>query len=140
MDGMVGKAWYGQNDNGSTITADILPAYQNYGIESQLKRWTLGRVILGSTADIAYGAKIEIDFNLSPNTVSLPIVIQSPVSVYGTGEYGDSIYGGNIVIKRRWQNLSGMGYWGSCHIQIESKYSDIRLYSYDVMVESGGNL
>jgi hypothetical protein len=140
MDGKVGKAWYGQNDNGAMIVADILPAYQNYGIESQLKRWTLGRVILGSSADIAYGAKMEIDFNLTPDSVTLPIVIQSPVGVYGTGEYDNCVYGGNISIKRRWQNLSGMGYWGSCHIQIESQYSDIRLYSYDVMVEAGGNL
>jgi hypothetical protein len=140
MDGKVGKAWYSQNDNGSMITADILPAYQNYGIESQLKRWTMGRVILGSTGDIAYGAKMEIDFNLSPNTISLPIVIQSPVAIYGDGEYGSSIYGGNITIKRRWQNLSGMGYWGACHIQIEAEHADIRLYSYDIMVESGGNI
>ena len=140
MDGVVGRAWFSQNDNGSKITADILPAYQNYGIESQLKRWTMGRVILGSTGDISYGAKIEIDFNLSPNSVSLPIVIQSPVGVYGTGEYGDCVYGGNLIIKRRWQNLSGMGYWGSCHIQIESEFADIRLYSYDIMVESGGNI
>ena len=140
MDGMVGKGWFSQNDNGEMIRADILPAYQNYGIESQLKRWSLGRVILGSTGNIAYGAKIEIDFDLSPEQVTLPIVIQSPVGTYDDSEYDECVYGGNITIRRRWQNLSGMGYWGSLHIQIEAKYADIRLYSYDVMVEAGGNI
>ena len=140
MDGKVGIGWNGQNDNGTKITADILPAYQNYGVESQLKRWTMGRVILGSTGDIAYGAKIEVDFDLNPSTVSLPIVIESPVGEYDNSTYDNAVYGGNITIKRRWQNLSGMGYWGSCHIQVESQYSDIRLYSYDIMVEAGGNI
>ena len=97
-------------------------------------------MIIGSTGDIAYGAKMEIDFNLTPDQVTLPIVIQSPVGTYDDSDYDECVYGGNITIKRRWQNLSGMGYWGSLHIQIEAQYADIRLYSYDVMVEAGGNI
>lgn len=138
--GKVGKAWTGQNDNGEPVTANILPAYQNFGVESQLKRWSLGRVILGTDGNTAYNAKIELDFDLSPKDVSLPIVLQSPTAVYGTAKYGESVYGGYLTIKRKWQNLSGMGYWGSLHIQIQSKFADVRLYSYDMMIEAGGNL
>ena len=139
-EGYVGQAWYGQNDNGTAIRANILPAYQNFGVESQLKRWTLGRVILGANQDIAYGAKMILDFDLSPNDATLPIVIQSPTGVYGEDNYGECVYGGNITIKRRWQNLSGLGYWGSLYMQIESKFADVRVYSYDMMIEAGGNL
>jgi len=138
--GYIGKAWYGQNDNGTAIRANILPAYQNFGANSQLLRWSLGRVILGTNGNTAYSAKIELDFDLAPNDVTLPIVVQNPTAVYGTSLYGSSIYGGNLTIQRRWQNLSGMGYWGSLHMQIETTYADVRLYSYDMMIESGGNL
>lgn len=139
-DGFIGEAWTGQNDNGSPILANILPAYQNFGIESQLKRWSLGRVILGTNNTISYSAQIEIDFDLAAPNFNLPINISLPTGYYGDNNYDDCVYGGNLVIKRKWQNLSGMGYWGSLHIQIESTYADVRFYSYDMMIESGGNL
>lgn len=138
--GYVGKGWDTQADNGANIVADILPAYQSFGVGSQLKRWSMGRVILGSTNSTSYGARMELDFNLNPSDVSLPILIESAASTYGSSAYDTAIYGGNIQIKRKWQNLSGMGYWGSLHIKFQTKVSDIRLYSYDMMIESGGNI
>ena len=139
-DGYVGNAWNTQADNGSNIVADILPAYQNFGVGSQLKRWSLGRLLIGTTGPTSYGSRMELDFNLNPNDVTLPITIDSPVAFYGTSAYGSSTYGGNITIRKRWQNLSGMGYWGSLHIKFQTNISDIRLYSYDMMIESGGNI
>lgn len=138
--GYVGWGWNGQNDNGNVITADILAAYQNFGASAQLKRWTMGRVIIGTDGAASFGARVELDFNLNSNPVTLPIYFDNTAGVYGTATYGSSYYGGSIAVKRRWQNLSGIGYWGSMHIKLESKYSDIRLYSYDMMIESGGNI
>ena len=65
MNGVVGKAWDTQSDNGSPIVADILPAYQSFGTNSQLKRWTLGRFIFGANADASYGLRLETDFSIS---------------------------------------------------------------------------
>lgn len=139
-DGYVAQAWVSQADNGADITADILPAYQNFGSTSQLKRWTMGRIILGATADLSYGGRMEIDFNLNPNPVGLPYVADTTIALYGTGIYGADTYGGNITIRREWKNLTGIGYWGAFHIQLRTKQSDIRLYAMDVMGESGGNI
>jgi hypothetical protein len=139
-DGFVAKAWNTQSDNGADITADILPAYQNFGATSQLKRWTMGRIILGSTADLTYGGRMEIDFNLNPNPVGLPYVGETSVAIYGTATYGSDTYGGNVTIRREWKNLTGMGYWGAFHVQFRTKQSDIRLYAMDVMGEAGGNI
>ena len=138
--GYVARAWNGQSDNGSNIVADILPAYQNFGGQSQLKRWTLGRIILGSDGVASFGGRMEIDFNLNPNAISLPYLTSPSSGVYGTATYGTSYYGGNIEIKREWKNLTGIGYWGSFHIQISTNVSDIRLYAMDVMGEAGGNI
>jgi len=139
-DGFVAKAWNTQSDNGADITADILPAYQNFGSMSQLKRWTMGRIILGSTADLTYGGRMEIDFNLNPNPVGLPYKGETTVAIYGTATYGSDTYGGSVTIRREWKNLTGMGYWGAFHIQFRTKESDVRLYAMDVMGEAGGNI
>lgn len=139
-DGYVALAWNTQSDNGADITADILPAYQNFGSVSQLKRWTMGRIILGSTADITYGGRMEIDFNLNPNPVGLPFKGETTVAIYGQSAYGQDAYGGAVTIRREWKNLTGIGYWGSFHIQFRTNQSDVRLYAMDVMGEAGGNI
>lgn len=138
--GYVAWAWHTQSDNGSQITADILPAYQNLGASAQLKRWSLGRVTIGADSTATYGARIELDFNLNPNAFSLPTLLDVSAAIYGSGIYGSSYYGGNITVRQRWQNLSGIGYWGSMHIRVQTQYSDVRIYSYDMMVEAGGNI
>lgn len=140
MDGMVGKAWYGQNDNGQPVTAEILPAYQNFGTGSQLLRWTMGRIILGTSSNFSYGARTEVDFDLGLNEVSMPFQESLATGIYGVSTYGDCVYGGALAVKKRWQNLSGMGYWGTMHMKFETTYSDVRIYSYDMMIESGGNI
>ena len=138
--GFIAKAWNTQSDNGADITADVLPAYQNFGSVSQLKRWTMGRIILGSTADITYGGRMEIDFNLNPYPVGLPYSGETTIAIYGDGVYGQDTYGGAVTIRREWKNLTGIGYWGSFHIQFRTNQSDVRLYAMDVMGEAGGNI
>lgn len=138
--GFIGKAWDTQADNGANVVADILPAYQNFGAASQLKRWTMGRVILGATGTVAYGGRMEVDFNLNPNAISLPYTFDVPFAQYGSGIYGVDVYGGNLYIRNQWKNLTGIGYWGSFHIQLQTNQSDIRLYSMDIVGEAGGNI
>jgi hypothetical protein len=139
-DGYVGRAWIEQSDDGSEITADILPAYQNYGSQSRLKRFSMGRIVMGTTSQVSYGSRMEVDFNLRPGEVSLPFVFDTAAGLYGTATYGTSVYAGNITIKNEWKNVSGMGYWGSLHIKVKTKVSDVRIYSYDLNIESGGNI
>lgn len=139
-DGYVGQAWTNQNDNGVDIVADVLPAYQNFGAGSQLKRWSLGRILIGSTGQASYGARMEMDFNLNAQEITLPTAIDSPAAVYDTSTYDDSIYGGSITVRKLWKNLNGFGYWGSFHMKFKTKYSDLRLYSYDMNIEGGGNI
>lgn len=139
-DGAIYKMWDTQSDNGNNIVADILPAYQSFGTNSRLKKFNMARVILGYDSSINYGTRMEMDFNLNTNPVTMPLVVASPAGVYGTGVYGTAIYGGAITIRRDWKNANGLGYWGSCHIQISTKYADVRVYSIDLMMEQGGNI
>lgn len=138
--GYLARAWVGQNDAGAAITADIIPAYQNFGAASQLKRWSLGRALIGTTANVAFGARMETDFAINSNEFTLPVTLSTPTAVYGTAKYGSAVYDGNFKIKQLWKNVSGIGYWGSLHVKLQTTYSDTRFYSYDLAIESGGNL
>jgi len=138
--GYVGRAWDGQSDNGAYINAEILPAYQNYGAQSMLKRWSMVRIVIGATGAVNYGSRMEIDFNLNPNDINVPTTVDFSSAVYGTGTYGDAKYGGAITIQSKWASASGIGYWGSFHCKVQTKSSDVRIYSFDINVEAGGNI
>lgn len=140
MNGVVGKAWDTQSDNGSPIVADILPAYQSFGVNSQLKRWTLGRFIFGANADASYGLRLETDFSISDKPFPIGLPIDTPIGQYDLENYDECVYGGGQSIRRNWTNLYGMGYWGTPHIKISTSVADVRVYSYDMAIESGGNL
>lgn len=139
-DGYVALAWDTQADDGNQITADVLPAYQNYGSASQLKFWSLARILVGASSNFSYGTRMELDFNLSTKDFSTPTVLQLPTAIYGTSLYGSSVYGGQLQVKKVWANVSGMGYWGSLHIKMKTQYADVRLYSYDLTIAAGGNI
>jgi hypothetical protein len=83
---------------------------------------------------------MEVDFNLRPGEVSVPFSFSTDAGVYGVAKYGTSSYGGAITIKNEWKNVTGMGYWGSLHMVVKTKVADVRIYSYDLNVESGGNI
>jgi hypothetical protein len=117
-----------------------LPAYQNYGASSQLKFWSLARILVGSSSNFSYGTRMELDFNLSIKDFSTPGVVQLPTAIYGTSKYDQSVYGGQIQVKKVWASVSGMGYWGSLHIKMKTKFADVRLYSYDLTIAAGGNI
>lgn len=142
-DGYTAQAWTGQADDGANVNMELLPAYYNFGSESMLKRWTLSRVIFGSTRQVSYGSRMEIDFNTNLNEVTIPFQFSpTPAAgVYGTGVYGTAVYGDDVIsIRRDWKTNTGIGYWGSLHMKFQTKQADVRIYAVDIMVEQGGNI
>jgi hypothetical protein len=139
--GYVGLAWNTQADNGTEIVADILPAYQNFGAQSRLKRWSMARVVLSTSTFLEFGTRMEVDFNINPQTIDFPFIVETLTATYGRGRYGTNVYSnGAASIRAEWKNTTGMGYWGSLHIQFRSKVADVRLYSIDLITEAGGNI
>jgi len=137
--GYVGKMWSGNSDNGNTVSADILPAYQNFGSASALKRCNLCRLILANDGSLQYGIRMETDFSLNPVSIPLPASITS-AGVYGTAVYGTDLYGGTLSITKKWQSVGGIGYFLSPHIRVDTKFADIHLYSIDLNMEGGGTI
>lgn len=136
--GKVYRMWDTQNDNGASIRANILPAFQQFGTESQLKRWNMSRVIYGYDAAMNIGSHFSIDFDRNLQSVTLPALPSIAPAIWGVSKWGDgSVWGGQIYTDRKWKSISGLGYWGSLQISIESKYADVRLFSIDYSFEHG---
>lgn len=139
-DGFVGHAWESQGDNGNDIVAEVLPAYQNFGAQSRLKRWSMARIVLATSGTVSFGSRMETDFNLNPAILDLPFLSSTQAATYDVSTYGSSYYGDALTIKAEWKNTTGMGYWGSLHMKFKTKHSDVRLYSIDLVSEAGGNI
>jgi hypothetical protein len=138
-DGYVGRMWQGNSDNGTIVSADILPAYQNFGSASRLKRCTLCSLSIANDGTLEYGVRLEVDFSLNPATISLPASI-SAIAAYGTAVYGTSLYGGSLSVNKRWFSVNGIGYYVSPHVRIDTQYADVHLYAIDLNLESGGTI
>jgi len=138
--GGVNLAWYGQNDNGSTVSATILPAYLKFGSDGQLKRWNMARVIYGLDASANFGAKMKVDFDLNEDVVATPAMVPANIGIWDADVWDGPIWGGSIYPAKRWLSVSGLGYWGSLQVKLESMNADIRVYSIDYNVEGGAVL
>jgi hypothetical protein len=137
--GTVYKAWDSQSDNGNTIRAEMLPAYNSFGGEGRLKRWSMARVIYSFSADYAIASKMMIDFDRNLISVSIPVSPPANMFTWGVSLWGDgSIWGGALYIDNKWRSVYGLGYWGSLQILVDNKQSDIRVYTIDYSVEGGG--
>jgi hypothetical protein len=137
--GTVYQAWDGQNDNGNTIRAEMLPAYNAFGGEARLKKWSMARVIYSFSADYAIATKMLIDFDRNLVSVTLPASPPANLFTWGVSLWGDgSIWGGALYIDSKWRSVLGLGYWGSLQVLVDNKQSDIRVYTIDYTVEGGG--
>lgn len=139
--GTVYRMWDGQNDNGALVRATMLPAYQKFGNEGQLKRWNMARVIFALDADANYGSAMMVDFDKNTQVFTLPAQVPADLFIWDVSSWDTtSVWGGALYTDRKWKSVSGMGYWGSLQVQVESMDADVRVYSIDYSVEGGGVL
>jgi hypothetical protein len=138
--GKVFKMWDGQNDNGTIIVTDLLPAYSAFGNSSQSKRWTMAKVSMGHDADFSFSANLTTDFDKN-NAPAFPYnVINENVSRWDVAKWDANKWTGGISPYSQWKFAGGVGYYGSFRIRTASKESDIRYYATGYVYEVGGVL
>ena len=138
--GAVYKMWDGQADNGNAITGTILPAFQKFGSEGQLKRWNMARVIFSYNSPVNVGLSMLVDFDQNTSVLSLPALIPAALGIWGASTWNGADWGGALYTERQWKSVSGFGYWGSLQMQFQTAASDVRVYSVDYNLEPGGVL
>ena len=112
---VVCKAWQGQNDNGTAITAEVLQAFNYFGNPGMLKEFTLARPLIAIDNSVGFNFGINTDFDRSV-PLGVPTLAASTQAKWGVGLWGVGLWGGEPAIQKTWKTVSGIGYAGAIHI------------------------
>lgn len=134
-DATVIKAWTAGSDNGSNITADIIPAFSYFDTRSQ-KHWKMVRPIFEATGTPSLLMGMNVDYDLSA-PVGVPTTAITNASVWDTAKWDVDKWGGALRAEHNWQTVAGIGFAGSLHIQITSKADSIKWLATDFVYERG---
>lgn len=138
--GVVCKAWVGNDDNAIQIVSDAQQAFNYFGMKGFLKRWTMMRPILNTTGKPALAANINVDFDDTKPTTALSYSGLTANAWDGT-TWDSGIWGGGTgQIYKQWNGLNGVGYAAAVRLQCAAKGISTAWISTDLMMERGGVL
>ena len=128
-------AWDDEDDNGSNITADIVPAFNYFGTFNQ-KRFTMARPIFSATGTPSILMGMNTDFATQAPTGTATLAVSNS-SIWDTDLWDTGIWGGDFRVQRNWQTITGIGFSASLHLQMTTKEDTVKWLSYDIVYEDG---
>ena len=137
--GIVGRAWNGNNDAGSNIEADGKQAFNYFDTPGILKRFTMMRPTLSTNGSPGILSALNIDFDDS--AITSLITYSTPSGyVWDTAKWDQALWGGGNTIQRPWQGVSGVGYCAAPRLKTVSQGIDVHWISTDIVFEKGAIL
>lgn len=137
--GGVYKFWDTNADAGSDINGEVLPAFNSFGNDSQLKFCTTAKVNYGFTADVGISAAINTDFDTSAPLTS-PTFTSKTGAIWDTSVWDTATWAGDLTTDTQWYGVAGVGYYHSFHVKTATNNSDFSLYGIDYVYGRGGML
>lgn len=137
--GTVYKMWYGLNDDGSDVQAEVLQAFSYFGDRASLKEWTMARPLVATTNNASFLFGINTDFDTSAPT-GVPTVTASTVGQWGTGKWGAAKWGGEPRVQKFWQSVQGIGYCAAIHFKAATNTGRIEWSATDFLYKKAGVL
>jgi hypothetical protein len=134
--GIVGKAWSGNSDDGNNIVADCLQAYNYAGAKGVLKRWTMARPILRSNGQPSVNININVDFDDTNNTAPISTTPTS-YATWDSAIWDGSVWGGGMSIIKNWQGINGIGYCAGPRVNLVSNGIEVSWVATDFVYETG---
>ena len=141
-DGFVGQFFNGYSDNGANINGTCQQAYNYFGTQGQLKRFTLVRPIFQTDNGMP-----TVLCGISTDFETIPLVNQiafnpasSQIGTWDTSKWDQTNWGGGLVITKYWQGVTGLGFSGAINLNVASQGIDFHWASVDYVMENGGVL
>jgi hypothetical protein len=140
--GFVAQFYTTTSDDGNNIVATAQQAYSYFDNPGQLKRFTLVRPILQTDNGLpTVLCGISTDFETIPLTSEIAFNPSTlDIGVWDSGLWDDTNWGGNLVVTKFWQGVTGLGFSGSVNINVASQGIDFHWASTDYVMERGGVL
>jgi hypothetical protein len=138
--GYVARFYDSLADDNGNITGFVQQAYSYFESRGQQKRFTLVRPILQTDNGLpTVLCGISTDFDTVPLTSQIsfnPTTLD--IGVWNTAEWDEANWGGNLVVTKFWQGVTGIGYAGSISLNVASQGIDFHWASTDYVMERGG--
>lgn len=138
-DTYVGLAWNGHADDGASIPATGLQAFNSFKSPGVLKRFTMSRPVFRASGSPSILSAINADFNTDDSTAPLSFAPTS-YGLWDSATWDSSLWSGDIQVLQPWQGANGVGYYGAPQVKASSSGLDVRWVSTDIVMESGGIL
>jgi hypothetical protein len=140
--GFVARFYDSFSDNATNINGFVQQAYSYFGTRGQQKRFTMVRPILQTDNGIpTVLCGISTDFDTVPLTNQISFNPNTlDIGVWDVSTWDDTNWGGNLVVTKFWQGVTGIGYAGSISLNVASQGIDFHWASTDYVMEAGGVL
>jgi hypothetical protein len=118
------RAWDTHADSGANIVASCLQSFSRFGSEN-IKWFKEARPIF-STSSSALGIALGLstDYSSIEPSVSIPTYGSSNSAVFGTAVFGTAIFGADLVMRRDWQTIGGVGYSAAIYVKAASNVAE----------------
>lgn len=138
-DGIVGRFWYGNSDNGEVIAGDVLQAFNTFGNPGLLKRWTMAQLFFQSSGPPAISANVNVDYDTELVAANVTV---SPIAfgLWDDALWDDGIWGGGLAAYRPYVGITGLGKSAGMRLAIASDQLEIHWQATNFVYEGGGFL
>jgi hypothetical protein len=138
--GFVARFYDSFSDNANNINGFVQQAYSYFESRGQQKRFTLVRPIIQTDNGLpTVLCGISTDFDTVPLTSQITFNPSTlTVGVWDTSTWDNTNWGGNLIVSKFWQGVTGLGYAGSISLNVASQGIDFHWASTDYVMEKGG--
>jgi hypothetical protein len=117
-DGVVYKADTSGNDAGNALNADMMTAYNYYGVRGNQKRWTMCRPQLTTDGQVNPGLALNVDFR-DDAPLSIPSTQIVAASLWDVALWDQGLWTGDVRTKANWDSVDGIGYCASIRLAVD---------------------
>lgn len=133
-DGKVYKADTGRQDNGGQINYELKSAFNYCGSPGQNKLFTAMRSLLLMGGIGAVSSGVDVDFG---DTAPPALTITSPgtVWVWGSGTWGNVVWGGSGIVTNPWVGVGKIGACVAVHLKGTANSIAVDINGFDVLYQ-----
>jgi hypothetical protein len=137
-DGSVYIAETGDDDNGDSITSDVVTSFQSFGAARQ-KRFTMARPTFVAEATFTPALGMMFDYSVS-DPISYPSMTSRTSGTAWGSPWGSPWGATSFVAIANWQHVGGIGFTAAMRLKTNTKGFSVTWAATDFVFEGGGVL
>jgi hypothetical protein len=137
--GAVFKADSGLDDNGSTVDADAMPAFSDFGVRARQKRFTTWRSLMKSDGNVNLSVQWNVDFSINA-PASFPTAGTLSGPLWDVALWDVSYWADTPQPKQTTAAVMGVGVFAAPRVRVSTDVQTLEWYSSDTVFEVGGFL